>query len=86
MKTITWNTGRKYTERGQVITATLHADGVITFMDHSRMICGEIAASAFHAPDSVQRHAMRAYDNGAYQNTARASRDGMIRGGCNTEK
>ena len=86
MKTITWNTGRKYTARGQVITATLHGDSVITFMDHSRMICGEIAASDFHTPESIERHTMRAYDGGAYKNTSRAMHDGMMRGGCNTEK
>lgn len=86
MTTTTWNTGRKYTARGQVIVATLHEDGVITFADHCRMIYGEIAASQFHTADSIQRHVMRAYDNGAYSWTKRADRDGMHRGGCNTEK
>ena len=86
MKTVTWNTGRKYTARGQIIVATLHADGAITFADHSRMIYGEIAASELHNADSVQRHTMRAYDSGAYSNSTRATADGMFRGGCNTEK
>ncbi len=86
MQTITWNTGRKYTARGQIIVATLHADGAITFADHSRMIYGEIAASDFHTPESIQRHTMRAYDNGEYSNSTRATADGMFRGGCNVEK
>ena len=84
--TVSFNTGRKYTARGQVIVATLHADGVITFMDHSRMISGEIAASQFHTPDSIQRHTMRAYDNYAYQESRRSREAGMLRGGCNTEE
>lgn len=86
MKTVSFNTGRKYTARGQIIVATLHDDGVITFMDHSRMISGEIAASEFHTPESVERHTMRAYDNSAYQESRRSRADGMMRGGCNTEE
>lgn len=86
MKTVSFNTGRKYTARGQVIVATLHDDGVITFMDHSRMISGEIAASEFHTAESVERHTMRAYDNYAYQESRRSRADGMMRGGCNTEE
>lgn len=85
MKTVSFNTGRKYTARGQVITATLHNDGVITFMDHSRMISGEIAASEFHTAESVERHTMRAYDSNAYQESRRSRADGMICGGCNIE-
>ena len=86
MKTVTFNTGRKYTARGQVIVATLHDDNVITFMDHSRMISGEIAASEFHTAESVERHTMRAYDNSDYQESRRSRADGMMRGGCNTEE
>ena len=86
MKTVSFNTGRKYTARGQVIIATLHDDGVITFMDHSRMISGEIRASEFHTAESIQRHTMRSYDNYGYQESRRSREDGMMRGGCNTEE
>lgn len=85
MKTITFNTERKYTTRGQVITATLHDNGVITFMDHSRMISGEIAASEFHTAESIQRHTMRAYDNNGYQESKLSREHGMMKGGCNIE-
>lgn len=88
MKTTTWNTGRKYTARGQVIVATLHDDDVITFADHSRMIYGEFAADPaflFFGSD-IRKEVMAAYDAGKYSNTTRATRDGMYRGGCNTEK
>jgi hypothetical protein len=84
MQTITWNTGRKYTERGQVITATLHADGVITFMDHSRMIDGEFVLP-LHCRLS-QTEVMHWYDSGMYTSSKRSRDDGMMRGGCNTEK
>lgn len=83
MKTITFNTGRKYTNEGQVITATLHGDGVVTFMDHSRMIDGEFGPIT-PAQELTENLVMAMYDNGTYCPTARSSRDGMCAGGCNT--
>lgn len=41
--THSWNTGRLYTARGQVMAATLLDDGTVLFADLSRMIDGHIA-------------------------------------------
>jgi hypothetical protein len=82
MKTIKFNTGRKYTAEGQVIIATLHDDDRVTFMDHSRGIAGEFS----HGADwgLTQLDVMSAYDINAYKSSSRAWSDGMQRGGCNT--
>jgi hypothetical protein len=81
MKTIAFNTGRKYTAEGQFIKATLHDDGVVTFFDHSRGIDGEfkLCGSRFD-----QQIVMDAYDHNIAKNTSRSWADGMLRGGCNT--
>jgi hypothetical protein len=84
MKTIQVNTGRMYARDGQVITATLHDDGVVTFMDHSRMIDGE-----FQLPQHCrlnQTELMHHYDAGNYAGSRRSRTDGMRPGGCNNRK
>lgn len=82
METIKFNTGRRYTAEGQVIVATLHHDGVVTFMDHSRKIDGQFVCNY---PELFDRQfVMQMYDAQEYQNTARSAQDGMDRGGCNT--
>jgi hypothetical protein len=83
-KTIEFNTGRRYTSYGQLITATLHDDGVVTFMDHSRMIDGEFALP-LHCRLS-QTEVMHWYDSGMYTSSKRSRNDGMLRGGCNTQR
>lgn len=84
--TIQFNTGRKYTAEGQIITATLYADGVVTFMDHSRMISGELVRQF---PADTPRADMQGivdthYMTGDYIRTKRADHDGMMKGGRNT--
>jgi len=85
MKTIEFNTGRKYTREGQVVRATLHEDGVITFMDHSRLIDGEFGPIT-PAQELTQNLVMAMYDNGTYRATKRSRDDGMLKGGCNTRQ
>lgn len=80
-KTITFNTGRKYTAAGQPITATLHPDGTVTFFDHGRMIDGEI--TTLTAEEFSARNVLREYDAGRYRGSARSWADGMTRDGCN---
>lgn len=82
MKTITFNTGRKYTAEGQVIKATLHEDGIVTFFDHSRSIDGQFAIldDVFFNKETI----MSEYDAGRYKSTQQSRQDGMYRGGCNT--
>lgn len=95
--TIQFNTGRKYTAEGQIITATIYANGTVTFMDHSRMIDGEFKnddthnlASNGHAGDDprfaavLRAKVMAAYDGSNYQGSRRSSQDGMMTGGRNT--
>lgn len=81
MRTIHFNTGRAYTGAGQQITATLHDDGVVTFMDHSRGIDGEFIPT----DDLNQTEVMVAYDRCLYESTSRSRADGMQSGGCNAE-
>lgn len=81
--TIRFNTGRKYTTHGQPITATLHADGTVTFWDSARHIDGQI--DDIHAQDFCAVKVLAAYDAGTYRSTARSAADGMQTGGCNTE-
>lgn len=82
--TIQFNTRRLYAAEGQVITATLHDDGVVTFMDHSRMIDGEFLLGEHGVLD--QRTVMRHYDSRDYGTSPRSRADGMMRGGCNLRK
>jgi len=83
MKTICFNTGRKYTSQGQRITATLHDDGVVTFWDHDRMIDGEFTLGLHCQFDA--REVLHCYDAGStmYRSTKRSSQDGMMKDGCN---
>jgi hypothetical protein len=81
MKTIEFNTGRKYTANGQFIKATLHDDGVVTFFDHGRMIDGEFKLGQ-HCQFN-QTEVMHWYDSNMAKGTARSWADGMLRGGCN---
>jgi len=83
-QTITFNTGRKYIAEGQPIVATLHDDGVVTFMDHARHIDGEFAWTSDRLLNSVE--VMHRYDTGAYRASKRSRDDGMMRGGCNTRR
>jgi hypothetical protein len=83
MKTITFNTGRSYAKNGQVITATLHEDNVVTFFDHSRMIDGTISfdpeIETFNAAMVTQ-----CYDCGYHKSSKRSFEDGMTRNGANS--
>lgn len=83
MKTIFFNTGRKYTMHGQRITATLHDDGCVTFWDHDRMIDGEFKLGEFDRFTS--QVVLAAYDSGDARGSTRSHRDGMMTGGCNAE-
>lgn len=70
MKTkITFNTGRKYTAEGQVITAEYDEEqGVIHFNDHSRMVTGAVQSPT--SPKSIYdlaRRVMEAYDVHEYR-------------------
>jgi hypothetical protein len=80
MTTLQFNTGRKYTIHGQRITATLHADGVVTFYDHDRMVDGEFKLGIHCQFNSTE--VMHWYDSNMAQGTRR-SREDMHRGGCN---
>jgi hypothetical protein len=82
-KTINFNTGRQYTAFGQRITATLHDDGVVTFMDHDRKIDGEYHEVS--PADFSQRTVMDEYDTNGYTSTARSWAAGMVRDGCNSK-
>lgn len=87
IKTIAFNTGRKYTNDGQIIVASLYSDDTVTFMDHSRHIDGE-----FNLPTGSKFCAgmvMRAYDGTGdgsmqYLSSFKSSTDGMQSQGCNT--
>lgn len=80
-ETIRFNTGRKYTAEGQYIVATLHDDGIVTFMDHSRSVDGEFPLPP--GMDFNQAVVMVAYDSYRAPGTQRSFRDGMYKGGCN---
>lgn len=83
-ETIQFNTGRKYTAEGQVIVATLHTDGVVTFMDHSRGIDGQFIMP-LHCTLN-QAEVMHHYDNMLATRSERSWRDGMMKEGCNTRR
>jgi hypothetical protein len=82
--TIQFNTRRKYTTEGQVISATLHDDGVVTFMDHSRSIDGQY--NSIFPEEFGSAEVLHMYDTGAYTSSKRSRDDGMMRGGCNLRK
>ena len=84
MKTIQFNTRRQYTAEGQVIVATLHDDGVVTFMDHSRGVDGEFKLGQHCSFNQVE--VMHWYDANMAQGSKRSWADGMLRGGVNTRK
>lgn len=81
MKTIHFNTGRKYTANGQRITATLHDDNVVTFWDHDRGVDGQF--TLYCAPFD-RATVMNMYDSHAAKGTQRSWADGMLRSGCNS--
>ena len=83
MKTISFNTGRRYTSKGQFVVATLHEDGVVTFFDHSRSVDGEFLLCGDRFDQEVVMHA---YDRYIAKGTARSWADGMLSGGCNTRR
>jgi len=85
MKTIRFNTKRLYTKAGQRIVATLHDDGVVTFFDHDRMVHGEFEFIKGAEDLFNQVTVMDAYDHYRAPGTGRAWKDGMQRGGCNTD-
>ena len=76
-----FNTKRLYTKDGQRIMATLHDDGVVTFMDHDRGIDGEFTLVG----DFTQSAVMSAYDHSIAKHTKRSWTDGMLRDGCNAK-
>jgi hypothetical protein len=80
-KTIMFNTGRKYSQFGQRITATLHDDGVVTFFDHDRQIDGWFKLGRYCSFN--QTEVMHWYDAGKTDGNPRSWADGMLRGGCN---
>lgn len=72
---ISFNTGRLYTQEGQVITAEINEDAEVNFVDHSRMIAGSFIAPPFRGdlPDPERRLArivMSAYDHHEYRPTS----------------
>jgi hypothetical protein len=83
VKTIAFQTGRQYAANGQIIIATLHDDGIVTFMDHSRHIDGEFKLRQ-HCRFNAEE-VLHCYDAGAtmYHNSQRSWQDGMDREGCN---
>lgn len=80
MKTIAFNTGRAYTALGQIIVATLHDDGIVTFMDHSRKVDGMVPLGSRHFDRLTVQNL---YDGGTCSNDIRSFQDGMSRGGAN---
>ena len=81
MQTIHFNTGRKYTQHGQRISATLRDDGVVTFYDHDRLIHGQFDLQPFMTLG--RETVMEAYDSGLYEITSQSYLDGMMSGGPN---
>lgn len=71
---ITFNTGRLYTQRGQIITANFDpTTGVVLFNDHSRMVNGSFIVEGTvqtrsllwkNNPESFAKAVMRRYDAG----------------------
>lgn len=76
---MTFNTGRQYTARGQVITASYDTEeNVCVFNDHSRMITGTFIASMQENIDTEEgkrlfaREVVRIYDKSQYNMTCSA--------------
>ncbi len=73
MKTIKFNTGRMYSERGQRIAAALLDSGDIYFVDIDRHIDGTVKANGFTKDEMIdfgmftQRGVMAAYDANNYR-------------------
>jgi hypothetical protein len=69
----TFNTGRKYTAEGQVITVKV-TDGKVLFKDHSRYIYGEIAWTGNRelTQSAVEMLVMSNYDLGNYSHNSEA--------------
>lgn len=67
---ISWNTGRKYTNDGQIIHARRNSDGTIVFADLSRGIDGEIQGSAMTTATATETEfkafVLKHYDAGDY--------------------
>jgi len=72
MKTLKFNTGRYYTDKGQRIAAALLDNGDIYFVDIDRHIDGTVKANGLTIDDVIdldlftQRAIMRAYDDNQY--------------------
>lgn len=88
---VRFNTNRPYTRYGQRITASLYADGSVTFYDQDRMIDGGFDTPVYYdvldlqnSPGHLQALTIEAYDTGAYHSTERSFRDGLEQGGVNT--
>ena len=81
-KKIAFNTGRKYTVHGQRIIATLHDDGVVTFHDIDRMVCGEFKLGLHCQFNQVE--VMHWYDNNLANGTARSHRDAFYHDSTNS--
>lgn len=69
----TFNTGRRYSEEGQVITVSLREDGSALFHDHSRGVAGRLShpasAALSHtctAQAILRRDLMFEYDRNHY--------------------
>lgn len=84
MKTISFNTGRKYSAEGQRIVATLHDDGVVTFFDHDRYVDGQFKLGEHCSFNETE--VMHWYDSGFAKGTQRSWQDGMMSDGCNALK
>lgn len=71
---VLWNTGRLYEDAGQLMAATVLADGRAVFADLSRGIEGEVAAPCPSLPwayargaSALRERVMRSYDGGSYR-------------------
>lgn len=82
MKQLNWNTGCGYTKFGQRITATLHSDGVVTFNDHDRGVCGEFTLGE---AEFTKSEVMHRYLHNQVRFTSRSHQDAMYEGACNAE-
>lgn len=68
---LTWNTGRPYAMRGQIIHAVAREDGSVLFADHSRGIDGYIPATKaptrYISKTDFKSFVMDCYDHGEYE-------------------
>lgn len=76
-----FNTGRKYTEYGQRITAFVHDDGTVDFNDHDRQIYGRLTdrlPTIVPGDDEILwRWIVDRYDVGKYTDLPREARDAV---------